>query len=122
MSLKPLRIETDCVFQCPTCEAETWYTIRELQHREHLSCICGKRTRITPVKHVEVFYVSKETEQLSESGQRTRPAINLDDFVVSLVAIGHKKAAAKTLIKQCQDEYTGDDQTFLELLLNKGKA
>jgi len=118
--LQPLRIEVDCVFECPECKCETWYTIRELQHRKHMTCPCGHKSQIHAVKSVELIYAGNVKEQLDKSGKRTGPVVCVDDFAVSLVSLGWKKSDAYKLIQQHQDAYTGDDNQFLTFLLQQG--
>ncbi len=117
--LKPLRIEIDCVFVCPSCETETWYTIRQLKRRKYLKCVCGQKTRLEPVHDVTLTYAGRATEQLDQSGHRTGPAVNTREFVAVLVQLGHKRALAQLLVEQCKDKYTNDSQ-FLSLLLQQG--
>ena len=119
MALKPLRVEVDCVFQCRVCETETWYTLHELKHRKHLCCPCGHRCNIEPVTHVEVGYAGNVSEQLDQSGQRTGPAIDVDDFVATLVTLGHRKVDAHRLVREHAAEYDGDDAKFITRILNK---
>lgn len=109
------------MFECSSCKTETWYTIRELKHRKYLECPCGHRERIEPVSHVEVGYAGKATEQLDQSGERSGPAIDISDFVVSLVALGFKKADATKLVNDNIDQYQGDEGKFITFLLQQGQ-
>jgi len=66
------------------------------------------------------MYAGKATAALDQSGQN--PAISghnvpVDDFVVSLVALGHRKTDAAKLIQAHLDAYDGDDSKFLTFLL-----
>jgi len=120
MKIKPLRIEIDCVYTCPSCKADTWYTIRELKYRKHLTCVCGKQTLLEPVRCVEVRYAGKAIEQLDKSGQRVSPAFPLEDFVVTLTTLGYTKSNARQLVLQHQHEYRDNDSEFLAFLLQQG--
>lgn len=117
--LKPTRVEIDCVFQCSKCNTETWYTILELEHRKHLHCPCGQKTRLEPVHSVEVMYVGKAVQSFDGSGQQNKPHFPANDFVASLVALGHRKTDACALVDQYQDEHDGDDGKFLTFLLTR---
>jgi hypothetical protein len=135
--LEPKRMEVDCVFVCPACSCETWYTIRELKHRKYLDCLCGTKTRIKPVQAVEVVYASNVTSSFDESGhnqdicgriqgRETRTTGKSDpnpvvighaDFVNTLVHLGHKRSEAKRIVDFHIGEYDGNDENFLTLLL-----
>ena len=118
-NLKPIRVEIDCVYTCPSCEAETWYTIRELKHKKHLDCLCGKRTRIQVIDSIEVMYAGKATDSLDKTG-RASTRFDHNDFIVTLARMGHQKSHAKALVEQCADQYDGDDGKFLSFLLSQG--
>jgi hypothetical protein len=118
--IQPIRIEVDCVFQCPECKTETWHTIRELKRIKHLSCPCGTKTKIKPVVKVEVGYAGEAPQSHGPTGDTEGPALARDDFVASLVALGYRKAQAKLLVAQCADQYDGDDERFLTLLVQQG--
>ena len=138
--LSPKRIEVDCVFACPECSCETWYTIRELKHRTSLDCLCGTKTKIQPVQGVEVVYAGKKVSQFDQSGQNPDTtgqveraetaktatfATNPDqsghaDFVATLVGLGHKRSEAKRIVDLHSGEFDGDDHKFITLLLQKG--
>ncbi len=122
MTLKPIRVEIDCVFQCPTCNTETWHTIRELKHRKHLDCPCGSKTHIEPVHTVEVTYAGRATQAFDSAGKQSGPTFPLDDFVASLVSLGHKTAEAHKLVETHKDTHDGDDGKFLTFLLTQGTS
>ena len=118
--IAPLRIEVDCVYECPECKTETWHTIQELKRVKYLSCPCGTKTKIKPVASVEVGYAGEASQQHSPTGHAEGPSLAHEDFVASLVAIGHRKAQAKLLVAQCADQYEGDDEQFLTFLITQG--
>lgn len=115
--LKPFRIEVDCVYVCESCGCETWYTIRELEHRKYLDCVCGKRTSLMRVKHVDVVY-DDHKEQFRNTGKQGS-AVNTEEFVVALVSLGYKKKDARQLVEQNIDSYNGDETEFLRKLVSK---
>jgi hypothetical protein len=119
-ALTPLRVEIDCVFQCPSCNTETWHTLRELQHRKRLNCPCGTKTRIEPVSSVEVVYAGKAVGAFDGSGQQAGPVFPVDDFVSTLVALGYKTAEARKLVETHKDTHDGDDGKFITFLLTQG--
>jgi len=118
--LQPLRIEVHCVYVCSACESRTWYTIRELKYRKHLECVCGHSQVLKPIESVEVGYAGKDKRSFDSTGQKPSPTFPLDDFVVSLIALGFKKSEATKLIEQNQHEYDGDEGTFITFLLQQG--
>lgn len=123
--LKPQRMEVDCVFQCDDCDCETWYTVKELKQRRFLDCPCGKRTRLKPVKQVYVIF-QDEHDPYGSDGAETAPKASpthnlpIDDFVQTLVGLGHDTKKAKKLVLSCADQYTGDEGSFLNILLASG--
>lgn len=119
MKIKPQRIEVDCVYVCPVCDCETWYTVHELKHRKVLECICGVNTPLVPVRNVHVRYIGDADEQLSKSGEREGPAIPVNDFVSALANLGCPKVNAKKLVTQLRPQYTGDDGAFMKILLQQ---
>ena len=120
MSLEPNRIEIDCVFTCPSCGTETWHTIRELKIKKHLNCPCGTKTPIQPVNSVKVTYAGKATGVFDSTGKQTGPIFPADDFVASLVALGYRKRDAVVLVENNKEEYDGNDNKFITLLLQQG--
>ncbi len=66
------------------------------------------------------MYAGKATEALDGSGQHKATGFPLDDFVVSLVALGHQKTAARKLVEAHQSAYDGNDENFITLLLQQG--
>jgi hypothetical protein len=115
--LKPKRIEVDCVYVCPECGCETWYTVLELKYRKTLECICGVNTLLVPVRNINVQYIGDDDEKLNKSGEHEGPVIPVNDFVSALSRLGCQKTDAKKLIKQLQPKYNGNDGDFMKLLL-----
>lgn len=126
--LKPLRVEVDCVYSCPDCEAETWHTVRELEELTYLNCVCGTRTKLQIVDSVDVVYAGKTVggDSLDKTGRAVTaamptPSFNHGEFIATLTNMGHQASWAKTIVEQCAHEYDGDDGKFLSFLLKKGQ-
>ena len=130
--LKPKRVEIDCVYICPDCGSEIWYTIKEMKYRKFFECACTYKEKLAPVSRVLVEYKGEETELFCEAGEpkamgtktkpkpkpKKPPAEDLSGFVATLTTMGFKKAEAQLRVSSNASKYDGDDGKFFNLIMS----
>jgi hypothetical protein len=124
-AIKPIRVEVDCVFRCPDCGCEKWYTVHELQYRTLLECVCGHKTPIIQVKSIDISFGCTvksipslvQYTGLANKEEPNTKAFNSNMFISTMVTLGYNKTSACQKIKECENLYNGNDEDFLTLLL-----
>lgn len=120
-TIKPRKVDVDCVFKCPQCTCEKWYTTNEIQNYRNFVCDCGYTCKFEPIKSIKIIYKNIDEENMSASGyQKKASQTHLPDmskFVDMLVSMGFKKKDAKATVNSYKSEYTNDEE-FAQKLIN----
>lgn len=59
--IKPIDIDTQLIYQCPTCGLQHWATLKETQTPNYIIvCDCGSTLRLKTINNINIEYVSKK--------------------------------------------------------------
>lgn len=107
------------MYVCPKCGGENWLTLPEAKQYGKFVCfLCQESTPIEPMSGVTVNYTSCNQGKTEHCPSSLVKVVDTQRFVDMLVALGHKKSQARTLVDNAiaEGHYTGTDEAFVQHL------